>query len=130
MQDVVLMGVLDGPRERRNIPRRHLAPHRPLSETLRQAGALDVLHAEVRTAIDLTHFIDVNDIRMVEAGRGLSLRAEAAQVLWSGYRCTENHLDGYHPVKVRLIGFEDDPHAPPAEFGNEFVLAESTPDAI
>jgi hypothetical protein len=30
-------------------------------------------------------------------------------------------------VKVRLIGFEDDPHATPPEFGQDLKLAEFAP---
>jgi hypothetical protein len=79
-------------------------------------------------SIDFTHFKDANDIRMMEASRGFRLGTEAEQVLWSGNGSSKNHLDGDRPVKVGLIGFEDDPHAAASEFGDEFVLAEATPD--
>jgi hypothetical protein len=68
--------------------------------------------------------MNANDIRMVEPRRRLRLRPEAEQVLGSGNGASEDHLEGHGPVKVRLIGFKDDPHATPSEFGQDLKLAE------
>ena len=73
--------------------------------------ALDVLHDDVVRAVDRTPVVDVDDVGVVDAGRGLGLAPEALDELAVAGVAVEQHLDGDTPAERRVFGQVDVGHA-------------------
>ena len=57
--------------------------HRRIFNHFVKLTAFDELHAEVALAIALSYFVNGNNARMIEAGRGFCFKPEALEVrLW------------------------------------------------
>src|SRR5438094_735083 len=54
---------------------------RPAVQQLSQVGTGDVLHGEVGSPLAVTYVVDPNDVRMLQAGEGFGLSAEANEQL-------------------------------------------------
>ena len=61
---------------------------------LGQVAALDELHGEVGLAVLLAHVVDLDDVRMPQAGHRFRLSQEAFPRLRAGVRAGEQHLEG------------------------------------
>ena len=100
MNDVVLVGVVHRASQCFDELRRCQWSLRPAVERLGQARPLDELQRQKRTAILLADFVDLDDVRMLEARDGLCLgladglrrcRASIATVQqFMGYFVNEN----------------------------------------
>ena len=61
---------------------------------------------------------------MVELGGSLRLAAESRQITGRGQIATEEHLDRHRAAQTLLKRPVDHPHATPAEFFEQFIVAE------
>ena len=84
MHNPVLMRVMHSPSHLRDKFRRVPDRHRLAPDYFIELAAFDEFHAEIARAIALTHFIDRNDARMIEAGGSFRFPAKALQVRFAG----------------------------------------------
>jgi hypothetical protein len=101
------------------------AGQRPLGQPLGEADAVDEVHRVEVPAVRLADAVDGDDVRVLQAGRGGRLGAEALQLLLVRRRAGQQHLDGDHPFQARLPRLEDDPHAAAAHLAQQLVVAET-----
>ena len=77
-------------------------------------------------AVDVADFVDGDDVRVLQPGRGLGLGAEALQVVVRRQRAGEDHFQGDDAVERSLPGLVDDAHAAAADLGQQLVIAEGS----
>jgi hypothetical protein len=77
---------------------RQYVPGQPLG----QRTALDELHDEIRPAIQLPAVVDLDDVRMAEAGHRLGLPQEPTQLLRQGVRAGQQHLQGDGAIQAEV----------------------------
>lgn len=85
-----------------------------------EAAAAYVLQRQERPALKCADFVDLDDIRMLEAGDRLGLGPETLQDLgiWNDGRA---HLQSHQPVQLPMPGPIYDPHAAVADFPQHLV---------
>ena len=66
---------------------------------------------------------DGHDVGMLEFGGGGGLGQEPGPVSLRGESRLPHDLDGHHPIQRALPGLVNDPHAAPAQFLKDFVVA-------
>src|SRR5215472_16407337 len=86
-----------------------------------EAAALNQVHREVQLPTVFTHFVDRNDVRMVQAGRCLCLPLKTSDECFIGKLATQENLDRHLPVKTQLSRAIDDSHASTGKFFQKFV---------
>src|SRR5262249_55725292 len=94
----------------------------PLAEPLAEGLALDVLHHhEVRAVLARghAHVVDVDDVRMVERGRGARLAVEPVEQL--GVGAGTQDLEGHGPPQPGVARAVDLAHAARAQAVDDFV---------
>jgi hypothetical protein len=69
----------------------------------------------------LADLVDLHDMRVLQTRDGLGFGAEALEIGRAGVAAAEDHLEGHQPPQGGVVGFVDDTHAAPAEFGNDFI---------
>jgi hypothetical protein len=74
----------------------------------------------------LAHFMDGDDMRVPQLGRGLGLGAEAIELFLGRQMLSQHHLEGHGPVQALLPGLVDHPHATAGDFLQQFVVAEGS----
>jgi len=67
---------------------------RRAAQALGEAAALDVLHREVRLAVQLADVVDVDDVRVAQAGDGLGSWRKRSRSPRVGAGAVAQHLDG------------------------------------
>src|SRR5262249_30273054 len=91
-----------------------------------EAAAVDELQGEERIAVFLADLVDLHDVRMPKARDGLRLQAKAGDLLGSGMRARQDHLQRDGPFELAVDGLVDDPHAAASEFLDDLVLADQS----
>ena len=124
VEDAALVGVVDGPCDRRHQPCRGARISAESLDLRGQVAAVDELHAEVVVAVVLADFVDRHDVRVVEVRGGLGLEPEALQVVGSGEAAGTHHLEREHAVQAHLAGLVDDSHTPLGDDLDQLVVAE------
>ena len=74
-----LVGGMDSPGQGRQQLRGHLRRLRTTLQELVQAASGQVFQGEIGSAFPFAHFVNLHDVRMLQAGRRLRLRPEAGQ---------------------------------------------------
>ena len=74
----------------------------------------------------LAHFVDGDDIGVVEAGSGLSFEAEALHLRGGGELAGGDHFERHGPVQTYLARAIDDAHAATGQFAEDFVVAKKS----
>ena len=72
------------------------------------------------------HFVNGDDVGMIEHAGGRRFGAEAKHEFFAGMRPSENHFDGDQPFQTFLAGLVHDAHATASDFVEQFVIAESS----
>jgi hypothetical protein len=102
MHDAVLVRVVHGPRQGLHQPGGLVRRLGPAADLLRQAAAAHELHDQYREALRLARAVDLDDVRVRQAGLARGPRAEALHL--RGARAIGNHLQGDEPVATNLPG--------------------------
>ena len=89
-----------------------------------EGAAIDVAHGEVMGAFVFAEFVDGNDVRVLELGRGGGFGVETMDEIPARGGSAGEELEGDDAVDAELAGFEDDAAAAAAEFFEEFVIGE------
>ena len=104
MQGALLVGVLD--RQGDGVDPAHglLRRQRIIADQVRQAPALDEIHAEIVLTVVLADFVDGDDVGVLQASGGLGLQAEAIVVGGTGQLAGEDHLEGDDAIELTPAG--------------------------
>ena len=76
MKDASLVRKMDGRGDDPHVIRRAPGRQRPFTHDLRQAAARDVFHRKEVLSVPEADFVNSNNVRVLEAGRGGGFRAE------------------------------------------------------
>ena len=90
-------------------------------QPLAQGTALHQLEGKERQALHHPDFVDLHDIGVLVASKGLCLGTKTGTLLGVGVDTGQDHLDGHQPVQALLPGLVDDAHAAAAEFRQDLV---------
>ena len=105
------MDMVHGPGQDLDEPRRLAGRLRHPVELSFEAAALHQLQREEGPPLPLAHLVDLNDVRMLQAGDGLGLDPEPGPLVRTGVRAGQDHLEGHRAIEPDLAGPIDDPHA-------------------
>ena len=70
-----------------------------IAHQLGQSLALDVIHREEGIALVLAHFVDGDDVGMLQARGGFGLRAKARYFRGAGEFARQNHFQRHDAIK-------------------------------
>ncbi len=92
MEDLTVVGMLNGTGDLYQVSGRHLARQWAVSQSSGQTRAFDEIHAEVRSAVHLADFVNSHDVRWRRAAvasdpvlkrcRSLSLATDPARIIF------------------------------------------------
>ncbi len=109
MDDALLMGDVNGPRQQQHQPGRLARGLRLVAQLAVQVPALDELHREPGPGAVLPAGVHLHDVGMVHLGQQLRLGQQARPAL---ARARQAHaLEGLDAVEVEVAHLEHDPHA-------------------
>ena len=108
------LDVAGGPRRRQRL----------LAHELRQALALDVIHREVVLAFVDAHFVNRDDVRMLQNGGGGGLGPETLHEFLARQRSGQDHLHRDDAPETPLPRLINDAHAAARNLFQQFVVAE------
>ena len=98
------------------------------------AGALDITHREKRSALVFPDFVDLDDVRVSQAGGRLGLLTEPGHVAVGGRTGRAHHFQGDGALQGDLDGLVDDAHASDSQLTDDLVatdlLARNDLDAL
>src|SRR5207302_6500513 len=100
-----------------------LVRQRAIMQERGKACALDIFHCEEVLSVNLSRFVDLDDVRMVQAGRCPGLGVEAADLLPRGEVARKDHLQSHDSVEIFLTGTVDHAHAATPNLVEELVPA-------
>jgi hypothetical protein len=86
--------------------------------------SLDELHRVIQDVAVPSDLEDRHDIRVVQAGRGAGLMAEAVRGVGVAERAARQDLQRHAATEGDLLGLEDDPHAPAADLAQDAEVAD------
>ena len=72
----------------------------------------------------LAHFVDRDNVRMVQVGSGFGFKAKALNEGGFGKPTVQQHLEGYYAVDGQLAGPVNHAHSPAADLAQQLVSAE------
>ena len=72
----------------------------------------------------LTHFVDADDVAVIQTGRRLGLGAEPVDLVFARQLPAEDHLDRDHAVQAHLAGFVHHAHAATRDFLQQLIIPE------
>jgi hypothetical protein len=124
VQDPALVGMVDGPRNRRDESNRRLPVTRILGQPLGHAAPLDQLHAEVAVAVVFAHLMNRHDVRMVEVRDGFRFPTKTLEIFRGRPSPAQDHLDGNRPIEPNLARLVDHAHSATANLLQKLVIAE------
>ena len=129
MKDAPLMRVVNGAGGlshdlRGPIPRSERLPVLGIRDEPGEVAVLDQFHGEVMVTPAFPHFVNGNDVRMVQAGGRGRFRAKPFHLAFAGQQAGPNHLQSDPPVQADLTGPIHNPHAALRQFLHQFVVAQ------
>ena len=86
------------------------------------------LHDEEVDPVGVIHFVDRDDVRVVERRCGPRLPEKAVAAIAIASRVSGNHLDGHNAAQTRVGRPIDDTHAALADAVFDLVVREGCPD--
>ena len=98
-----------------------LADREPARDQVLERGALDVLHRDPVAAVGLAAVVDADDVRVLEAGRGLRLAPEALDELGVLGEALVQELERHAAAEHRVVGEPDVGHPAAAEPADQRV---------
>jgi hypothetical protein len=123
MQNATTMSISDRSTDRSEHLRRGTRRLRPIQQFPSERRSFNQLHTEEGAAIDLTDFVDGDDMSMMQLGGGFRFRTEPSQVRRRGQITSKDHLECDDPVQLLLPGLIDHPHAAATKLFQQFVVA-------
>ena len=97
--------------------------HRPLGlDQLGQVESLDVLHGENDALAAAEGGIGVDDIGVLQSGRGADLAAEPLEDPFAFDQVLADDLEHLVTAHQPVVGEVDDPHASPTELADDLVV--------
>ncbi len=81
-------------------------------------------------AVHLTYIVDRHDMRMFQPCNATRLLAEAGDVAGIVGEVGWENLERNDPIKVGLVGFVDNRHTTPPQFGNNLEAAKGCADQV
>ena len=119
MDDPGRVGGMDGAREglgqRGGLARGHGLLGQPLGE----AAALGEFQREIGAMVVLADGVDGDDVRMSQPGDGVGFGPKPFDLLLGRELTFDEGLEGHEAAELPVVGLEDDPHGPPAQFIEE-----------
>ena len=94
-------------------------------QPIREAAALDQLHAKEVPSIVFADFVNRNDVGMVQAGDGFCFDAEAFEEIRRSKFPGEDELDGDHTIQRSLPRAIDNTHPTPRDRRQQLVIADA-----
>ena len=94
----------------------------PRGDGLLEVRALQQLHGHVDLAVLLAVVVDGDDVRVVQAGRGLGLALEALAQRVVGAELGGDRLDRHEAVQDRVVGLVDLAHRALTDLFKDLVL--------
>ena len=123
VQNAVLVGIMDGPRDHGEVARGLARPQRTAGHQGTERLALDAAHAEIRLPVHLARAVDGDDVGMRQVRRRLGLRLKARMVRRRGQLAAQDHFQRDDALQAALPGLVDDAHAAAAQFFEQFIIA-------
>ncbi len=121
VDDPRLVSRMDGPRQGADERRRRAGTLGRSAESLRQIAALGVLHHEIGPGRPAADLVDLDDVRVLEAGDRLGLGAESRDDIRVEAGCGVDRLESDHSPQSVLPGLIDDAHSPSADLFKDRV---------
>ena len=126
VQHAALMGIVDGLCDLFYVPRRLFGRQRSCAYEIGKIVPLDEIHREIGLAFRLAHFVDTDDVRMLETRRCLRLRTEPFDRRPAGELTGQDHLERHLTVEIGLVSAIDHAHSTARDLSQEFVIAKGT----
>ena len=101
---------------------------RAVTQELTQAAALDELHRDEHEIVGFLHRVEVNDIRMIEGGRGSGLMQEARSTVTRFDDVRTEKLERDAAMESRVLGDVHISHSPAPELVQHQVMSNSAAD--
>ena len=120
MDDVVLMGDLNRLRQQADDMAGIFRRQWSAAQQPGEAAALAVFQRKIRVAVVLADLVDLDDVRMLQAGHGLGFPDEAGAFALVGIGTRQNHLESHQPFEPGLLCLVNDSHAAPAQHAQHF----------
>ena len=89
-----------------------------------QVRALDEAHGIERLPLVLPHFVDGDNMRVIQARRRLGLDPQPPREIRRIQRTRQDHLERHGTIQAQLVSPVDDPHAAAANLPLDPVVAE------
>ncbi len=124
VEDATLVQGVEGVRDACELPAERARIRRLVAHHLREGATFDQRHGVVRASVDLAGVVDLDDVRVLDAGEGLGLAAEALQGVRRLVEAGPQDLDGLAPAEVPVLGLVDDADRAPAQLRQQGVGAE------
>ncbi len=115
---------VDGQGERSNQVRHLIRGPGGAVEPVGERAAVDPLHREIGTALQMADLVHLDDIDVLDAGGQLGFAEEADSLRFGGKLAGENHLEGDQAVQATVPGLVNDAHAAASDFGEDLVIAD------
>ena len=118
------VGRLHGPGQRPHPTRR---PGRRLghaADRLGEAAAFDELEREERPTVLLAHFVDLDDVGVLEPRDGLGLGAEAGRLGHAGVAPRQDHLERHLAIEADMPRPVDHAHPAAAELPQDLIAGQ------
>ena len=120
VDDAVLMGKVDGPRQRLDKPRCVApGPWHPC-EPFGKTATVGELHDQVRPSAKVPQLEELHDVGVTQAGHGFGFHAESSEPVGRVVEPGEDHLDGDAAMQPALPGPVNNPHATLTEPAQDF----------
>ena len=91
-----------------------------------QTAPLDIVHRKVLKAVLLAHFVNRNDVGMLQTGSSPGFGAKAALEFVGGKLARQNHLHGDHAIETHLPRPINYTHPAAGDFFQQLIVAEVT----
>src|SRR5262245_38260162 len=88
---------------------------------LRETAAFRQGHREVLLSLILAIVKDLDDVRMIKLGDGLSFAVKAFELGWRRQNAAANGLQGHQAAELGVAGLVNDSHGPAAELSENLV---------
>ena len=121
MNDAALVSGVHGPGQRSHELGRGTRLLRCGLQDLGQAAALDELQRQVRPAFVVSDLVDLDNVRMLQAGDGLGFGAKTGPLGLPGVGPGQDHLQGDEAIEAGLPGLVNDPHAAAPQLAEDFI---------
>ncbi|OAI41122.1 hypothetical protein AYO40_03835 [Planctomycetaceae bacterium SCGC AG-212-D15] len=121
VKDAALVGVVHGAGQIFDQPGGVLSRLRCAGNPPGEAAAVDVLQREIGPVLLLAHFMDLDDVGMLQSGDGLGFRAKPNQFLARRVLRAENHFQRDHALQIEMKRLVDHAHAAAAQDAQDLI---------